>query len=322
MEQTLDNKPVAPIKGPDSLEAIQARIKAAEANPEVGKAHRLATGPVASTVQEPTPPTQAVGPEVKPPAPPTEPKKDGLEQFKGKDGIVDDGKIRKSNEHLERGIREREELLRKNKELLAKFTTVSQGLAETRKTAETLPPIAPPPPVAVDADEAFLRKLAQSEEQPLALRDLMREEFGAMIAPYKTQLMGAAQEADMRQKAAELQEIVNAGNTWIIKDGHVDLSPFDSVFTERPYLLQSRTPYLDALKFMDVPSGSASAPAQGGTPILGGGSAVPPPSSAPAVTTEQKMNELSTQFRNLLARGQTVEAGKVMEEMQRLNRGY
>jgi hypothetical protein len=164
--------------------------------------------------------------------------------------------------------------------------------------------------------------VAELENNPLALRDLIRSEIKVGIAPIQGRLQSADQEADLRSKAAELQSIVDAGHTWIYKDGQVDLSKFDEVFQERPYLLQGRTPYLDALRFMDTSNGSASAPAQGGTPILGGGSAVPPPSSSPTVTPEQKMGELSQKFRLLISRGQRTEANEVMKEMERLNRGY
>jgi hypothetical protein len=322
MEQVLDNKPVTPTTEHDTLEALNARIKAAEANPGDGKAHRMASDTVTSTVQEPTPTTPAEGSQPTVVTPPPVPKKEGLDQFKDKDGNVDDGKIRKANEHLERGLREREELLRKNKELLSKFTKTSQELAETKKAVESPPPQPPPAPAGLESDEEFLRRVAELEDKPLALRELIDMRVQALIGPIHGQLQNAAQEADMRSKAAELQELVNAGHSWIIKDGAVDLSRFEETFKERPWLLQSRTPYLDALRFMDVSSGMASAPAQGGTPILGGGSAVPPPSSAPAVTPEQKMKELSQQYRLLLSRGQIQDANKIMQEMDKLNRGY
>lgn len=318
MDQTTDNKSAPSAAPTDTVEALQARLKAAETDPHA-RDHRTTNDTVTSTVQAPSPATPPEGPKATPPAPPSEGKKDGLDQFKDKDGNVDDGKIRKANEHLERGIRDREELLRKNKELLAKFTKDSQELAATRRELETRQTATPPPAMPTNEDEAFLKRVAELENNPIALRDLIDETAARRTRSLEERLSRFEAEERNRTQAMELQQLVEAGHAWIIKEG---LGRFEDVFKEKPFLLQSRTPYLDALRFMENSSGAAPAPAQGGTPILGGGSATPPPSSAPTVTPEQRMGELSKQFHLHLQRGQVAEAGKVMEEMNRLNRGY
>lgn len=323
METTIDNNPSPPADAPrDTMEALAARLKAAEANPSLAKAHTTADGTVPSEAQK--------QPQTTPPAeektPPPAANKDGLQQFKDKDGNVDQTKIEKANEHLERGIKERDDLLKRNKDLLSKFTKTSQELAKTNKELQgqganiTMPEGGH----GDNLDEVFLKRVSKLEENPLVLRDLIREEARALLAKengeMRSVLDGLQRESLYATRAAELDELVKAGNTWIVTEG---LGRFEKVFEEKPYLLQSQTPYMDALRFMDATSGAAPAPAQGGapTPILGAGSAVPPPSSAPTATKKQKMAELGKQFREALQWSDRQGAAKIMDEMDRLEQG-
>ena len=298
--ETIEDKTPAPA-GPvrDTPEALAARLKAAEANPEVAKAHQTVNGNVSSEAQTQVPPTPP-----KPDTPPAEVKKDGLQQFKDKEGNVDAEKIRKSNEHLERGLRDKEELLKRNKELLSKFTKTSQEAAKVKKELGATAPI-PEGGQGDDIDDKrFLERLGAAQEDPKLLRKVIREEAAQLpqvreAVSFMEETKRERFEASMGQ---QLNELVQAGHTWIAKEG---LGRFNEVFDREPWLLQSRTPYLNAMKFMEIPQESAPAPAQGSqpVPVLGGGNAIPPPSSAPTATTEQKMKDLSSQFHTAVRRG-------------------
>lgn len=309
MEMTVDNTPqVAPVQ--DSREALEARIKAAEANPQVSKTHQVVGGTVASEAQ--------AQPETSPEpskTPAVDGKKDSLQQFKGKDGQVDISKIEKANEHLKQGIKDsKEKLLEENKKLLSEYTKTRQELSAVGK-------MAPPTPGAPDESErVFLEKLAKAGDDPKILRQLIREEALEIVRPLQNEWEQGKQDRVASRLTDELVELAESGESWIITEG---TGRFNDAFKARPWLLQSPTPYKDALKFIDAPRGPAPAPAQSGQaiPILGAGSAVPPPSSAPPATTEQRMTVLSAQFREALKWGDQASATKLMAEMSRLNNG-
>lgn len=323
METNSDNnpQPTATVQR-DTVEALTARLKAAEENPSVAKAHQTVNGTVASEAQKQPPSTPPA--EIK--TPPPEPNKDGLQQFKDKEGNVDPNRIQKANEHLERGIKEKEELLKRNRELLQKFTKASQEVSETKKQ---LGGIGAPTPIPEgggrDFDQAFLERVSKLEEDPLVLRELIRQEARSLLVQengeMRSMIEGMRQEGIYSQRASELDELIKAGHSWIATEG---LGRFEKVFEEKPFLLQSPTPYMDALRFIDASSnGSASAPAQSRqpTPILGSGSAVPPPTSAPTVTKEQKMSDLSKQLHDAMKWHDRQGAARIMAEMTRLEQG-
>lgn len=312
METTVDNNPTAPSAAPDTKEALAARIQAAEANPQSAKAHQTANGTVTSDAQaQPVPTPPAVTPQ--PPA-----NKDSLQQFKDKEGNVDDSKIEKANEHLKQGIKEkREALLQENKKLLSEFTKTSQEVKKVRELGAQAP--IPEGGQPVDENRRFLELMAKADNDPTILRQLIREEAEAIINPLRSEWEQGKQDRAANQLTDELVELAESGATWIVTEG---TGRFQDVFKSRPWLMQSQTPYKDAMKFMDVPKGPAPAPAQGGTiPILGSGSAVPPPSSAPTATTEQKMSDLSAKFREALKWNDRSEANRLMAEMTRLESG-
>lgn len=301
----------------DSLEALAARLKTAELNPEAAKAH-VVGGKAASEVQEQTQakPTEAA---ITPPPAGT---KEGLPQTMDK-GEVPLSEIQKRNEHLEKGIKEKEELLRRNKELLAKFHQTSQAAAETGKQLGAAKPL-PEGGHGQELDKAFLARLAKANDDPLVLRDLIREEARNLltqeVGPIRSEWEQSKQDRVWSRYGEELVDLAKAGHTWIATEG---LERFERVFQEKPYLLQSPTPYMDAMRFIDAPTGPAAVSAQNGkpAPILGGGSAVPPPSSAPAATTEQKMADLSKKFQEAAKWNDRKGMAELMEQMTRLNQG-
>ena len=325
MESTADKNPqqTASVQG-DTIQALEARLKAAEANPAEAREHRrMGDGNVASEAQTKTETTTVQDEKT----PPGTGDKDGLRQFKDKGGKVDDSRIEKANEHLERGLKQREELLKRNKELLSKFTKTSMELAETKKALGAGGGALSQMPEGgggQDLDKAFLGRLAKAEEDPLVLRELIREEARALYSQESNEIRSAVESIRRdkyhSERVAELVQLVEEGHTWIETEG---LERFDRVFQEKPFLMQSPTPYLDAMAFIKPLAGAASAPARSGgpIPILGSGSAVPPPSSQPTATKEQKMNELSKQFHEALKWNDRVGAQKIMEEMDRHEQG-
>jgi hypothetical protein len=247
-----------------------------------------------------------------------------LQQFKDKEGQVDTGKIQKANEHLERGIKEREELVRRNKELLSKFTKTSQELARTNKDLGGYGSNQPIQEGGQGQDvdsQRFLERLERVADDPLLFRELIREEARNANGDVRGAVEGMQKESAFSTRAQELNELVRAGHSWIVTEG---LGRFEKVFEEKPFLLQSGTPYMDAMRFIDSPpNGSAPTTAQGGnsTPILGSGSAVPPPSSTPPATKERKMADLSQQLHEAFQYGEKDRAAKIMAEMNRLELG-
>lgn len=299
---------------PDTLSALEARIKSAEAQPEIGKRHQTAGENATSAVQAQVPANPPSG------EAPKEANKDGLQQFRDKDGEVSTDKILKANEHLEKAIREKEDLIRQNKELLGKFSKASE---EAKRTAK-----------AVDGQretfqvrggglpEEDRKKLwAEVEKNPDALLDYVEQIAEQKARRYGSKVEEMEQERILTARANELDDLVRAGNTWIKTEG---LGRFEEVFKQRPFLLQSPTPYVDALRFIDPPSnGTTAAPAQGGkgTPILGAGHAVPPPSSAPPVTPDARMKQLSAELQNAMRDGDGKRQQELWAEYERLYKG-
>lgn len=301
----------------DSVEALAARLKQAELNPDAAKAH-VVGGKAASEVQAQT--------QTKPPeamTPPPDGTKEGLPQTTDK-GEVSLSEIQKRNEHLEKGIKEKEELLKRNKELLAKFHQTSQEASKTGKQLGAVQSVPEGGQGQEIDDKRFLDALAKSNEDPLVLKKLFSEMAEAAaerkFGPALSEWQKAKQDDVWSGYGEELVALAKAGNTWIATEG---LERFERVFQEKPFLLKSPTPYMDAMRFIDAPIGPAAVPAQNGkpAPILGGGSAVPPPSSAPAATTEQKMADLSIKFREAARWNDRKVMSEIMEQMNRLERG-
>lgn len=265
-------------------------------------------------------PTVQAKPEVNPP-PVTAPdakKTDGLQQFRNKDGEVDPSLIEKANQHLEKGIQSKEEriksLLGKNKELMQKFTKTSQEA----KQAEAKPP-EPVQPIRLDnltpeLKQKFAEKL--QADPVAAILEIGQLAARNEVTPLASEWQNTKQDRIDRRMAEELDSLVDQGHSWIQTEG---LERFEKVFQQKPYLRQSETPYSDALRFMDVPQGNGTQPGQAQpgpkTPILGSNTGVPPSSFQAPVSTEQSMNNLSTQITLALQRGDRKSAMEYQKQL-------
>lgn len=228
-----------------------------------------------------------------------------------KDGHVSEEKILKANEHLEKGIKDKEarleELLKRNKELRRKFGDVGQVVKETE--------------ASLSPEELTRKELDELEKNPV---HYIKGSIKSEIQSIRAELEGMKAETRYTGEARELDSLVERGHSWIIEQG---LGRFEEIFKERPYLLQSKTPYKDAVRFMsDVPSnGAAPGSAQAGRtplPILGSGTVAPPPSQEQAASSEQRMEDLSRKLRSALEHNDRATAMRLMQDMDKLQRGY
>lgn len=289
--------------GKGTLAEIQARVDAAE------RAGLNNLPPADVTPPQPT--TQNV--EAAPPAvPDAEPKVniDGiLQQPKDKESKLDEGKILKSNEHLEKAIVSRTEraalLQKQNKELREKFRQATEEVkrleSERPSPFDGMDPDHMPDEfkkqLELDADKDFFGTNAKF------VTAIIRREMHRDVTPLKNQINEIHQKTRDTSEANELDELIEQGHTWIADEG---LARFEREFKARPYLLQSQTPYKDALRFIDdVPLARNSAPGSAQpvvrSPILGANRAVPSPSPMPPVTIESSMEQLSHQIQEALS---------------------
>lgn len=263
---------------------IEARIKAFE-NPEVKEPvlEQPATPAVVDQVQNVTTPTPQEGDTTTVEVP---------QQFQNKDGKLDEEKIQKSNEHLRKGVEDRQaKLIKLNKELREKFREMGTKVNQEQSKAEAEAALGEIPKGQLTPEQK--KKIAEElEKDPVeAILALNRIIAKQELEPHINDIQNIKQDRTESRELRELDELVNSGHDWIVSDG---LSRFEAAFKERPWLRQSNTPYRDALKFIDVP-GQQPTQAQVGprTPILGASRAVPPPSSVPSVSPEQHLAELS-----------------------------
>lgn len=311
----------------DTLAAIKARVEQAEAinPPETRDAIPEPVTPPPVQVQE----TDPVSTE----------KPDHLQKFRDKDGQVSEEKLLKSNEHLEKGIAEKQKLLemskedrqalliKQNKELNKKFTQMSQEIAKDKPVVPTSPFAGViPDELTPEVKQELLGRLEKGEV--IEVMAQVSKAYGHMAADQKVnQRMSKWEklEAEMAdtQSMKQLDSLVDKGHTWIVTEG---MGRFESVFQEHPEIRNLKDPYRAALGYMDdLPTnGSASPRAQGrsSTPILGAGGAVPPPHSGPTVSTEQEMEKLSANLRVALQRNNKAEISKIQTQMDKLERGY
>ncbi len=285
----------------DTLASIAASVQAEEARrvAEANTQEPQVPAPAASAVQQGTPITQDPLAKKGIPA--------GLVD---KDGQVSEDKILKANESLEKATKDKEarleELLKRNKELRRKFGDVGQTVKQVEASQSP--------------DEVYRKEMEQLEKNPVQyIRGSVQSEIQALRA----EIQSMKAETVETGQARELDALVEQGHSWIQDEG---LKRFEDVFQERPYLLQSRTPYRDAVRFMtDLPSnGAAAVPAQNGRslPILGGGHAAPPPSQEPPASTEMRMEEMSKKLESALRHGDRAAASRLMRDMDKLERGY
>lgn len=313
MPETIEGATDSENKGKSSREelaSIAARVKAEEA-----KMTSSQLDPMAVTAATPGP-QQIVPPMQDDKAPPS--KMDDVPlKFRGKDGQVSEDKILKANEHLEKAIPEKEErlkeLLRRHKDLEQKFTRTSQEVRRVEKEV----PIDQAPAQPVEFRKKFLEDL---EKDPVSAIERLVDVKSQAI---RERLEQSELKTRALEQAEELDSLVRNGNEWIYTEG---LGRFEQVFQERPYLRNSPTPYLDAVRFMEPqsPKGAANGSAQPirTTPILGAGSATPPPSSEPPESKEQAMQKLSEKWKLAAQHGDKKTMSQIMVAMDKLERGY
>jgi len=300
-----------------SLKDIEARIKEFE-NPTTA-------APTPPPAPEPTATPAEVG-QLQTPTPPTATPAEATtvevpQQFKDKDGKLDEEKLQKSNEHLRKGIEDREaKLLKLNKELREKFRQSGAALNQEKSKAE--------------AETSFAEllkggKLTPEVKQKLA-EEIEKDPIEGMIAinrliarqetePYRGAIQNIVEERAETNELKELDSLVRDGHDWIVSEG---LGRFEQAFRDRPWLRQSTTPYKDALRFIDVP-GQQPPVAQVGpkTPILGASRAVPPPSPVPPVSPDQQLNELSQALNAAIRNKDYKTAGELEAKMDAAYKG-
>lgn len=292
---------------------IEARIKAFE-SPQVPE-------PTPEPVATPEVPAQ-VKEVATPPVTPTEGTKvDIPQQFKDKDGSLDEEKITKSNEHLQKGILERQEkLIKLNKELREQFRQSGTKLSEEKAKAEAETVIEKINTGKLTPEEK--KKIAEEfEKDPVeALLAFNRVITKQEIEPHLKKLYSLDAEARESKEIKELDDLAREdGNEWILTEG---TARFSEVFKTRPYLLQSPTPYRDALRFMES-KGQQPTQAQVGpkTPILGASKAVPPPSPVPPVSPEQELADISRELRMAIKNKEYGKATELEKKMDILYKG-
>jgi len=301
-----------------SKEEMMARIAEAEgkglaglfnAPPEPGPAVQVETR--APIVTAPLP--VAVPPTPQPKA--DETKLPNVQKFKEPDGSLNLDKIEKSNEHLQRGIEDRtEKLLALNRELQKKFTQTGQELSAKSKTL--------PEPDVLEFTEEGKKKIIDDLEKDFVgtMDKVVRTHVKLATSTLAEDVARMKEQTRESRELKELDDLVKDGNEWIITEG---LGKFEKVFSERPYLRQSKTPFNDALRFMEVPRRDSQPTARVGaqTPILGASQTVPPPSALPPSTPERDIEILSVELRNSIASKDFQKAREIEAQMDRVYKG-
>lgn len=259
-------------------------------------------------------------------------KPDSLQQFRDKEGNVDPQKIEKSNEHLQKLADDKEarlqSLIKMNKELRRKESEASKGIKqEEGRLAEVYPEL-----VTGKMSPEFKQKLhSDLEKDPVEaivnLAALVAEQkANEKTARFEKELASLRGETRDDSLVKELDDIGQNGHSWVYSPEGSKL--FDEAFQERPWLLQSRTPYKDALRFINAPVDRQPdvTPSVRSTPTLGGGRAVPPPTSQPTVSPEQQLRDMRREAMVAIARGDMKRANELAEKMRdedrRSIRGY
>jgi hypothetical protein len=239
------------------------------------------------------------------------------------DGTVDEAKLQKATQHIEKAILSKEEQLAKYKDLQKKYTQLSQEVKSEEKVVPK-----------VDLYKAGLRPEDFSPEFRDKLQKDMEQDFvgtwlKATTAIVKSALDPLVQERQQEQAVQRderiykrLDELASKpGNEWVLSDE--GMGKFDSVFKERPYLWQSHDPYGDAYHFID---GKPEYQAQQGqvaqapkpTPILGAGRAVPPVTSQPSVSAQAQLQKLNSDMMEALATKDWARAADIQRQKDRL----
>jgi hypothetical protein len=243
-----------------------------------------------------------------------------LSQPKGKSGDVSEEQIQKDTEHLKADLAKKEarkaELLQQYKDLQRQYTPVAQEVKKLEKEVQTQAPSQNGDRVDIPID--FRKKFTEDlEKDPVeAIVKLASVIADGRLDGFRreTGIDKFRENMEDQKRDRELDSLAKEGHTWIHEEG---LERFVDVFKERPYLLNSPTPFRDATRFMEgLPSKSnGQSPAQGPrTPTLSSSGSLPPPTS-PADTLESSYASLDSQYDRAIKRGDIREAKKIMGKM-------
>jgi len=318
--QDTNAAPVEPAKDyVEDTNAIVARLEAeAKAKREAATRPTASTTPAATVAMDAPTQTDGTPPVAKAPA---ATKPDSLQQFRDKEGNLDPAKAEQSREHLQKHVEDKEAralaIAKAVSELRKREAKATQEIkAGEKELASALPDLTP----GKLSPEIRQKLLSDLEKDPVeAIVNLTAIIAEQRIKPHVQELGSLRGESREKALATELDDIGQNGHPWVYSTEGSKL--FDDAFQERPWLLQSRTPYKDALRFINAPVAQQpdAAPSVRSTPTLGGGRAVPPPSPTPTETPGQKLSNLKAQFAIAISQERDLEkANKIGLEIKRL----
>jgi hypothetical protein len=300
----------------DPRAVLEAQIKQFEANQAAAASAVAAPETTADSAAQPQE-------SATPPAPKEEPQgnKDKVPAgFVKEDGSLDEDKIQKSTEHLEKGIEDKSQRITKYKELQRKFTSVSQEAKKEEAKAADFG-------LQQMKDYNFspeFREFFKSEYERDPIGALAK--LGDAIAEQKVAELRREREQERRERLDEmrlqgLDELASRkGNEWLLTDD--GFAKVEKVLSERPYLWQDKNPYEAALRFIDDRPSPAQAPGQAQTgqrtPILSGSRAVPPPSSTQPPSPAQELARLTAEQNHWLAHGNVTKANEIQRQKDEL----
>lgn len=296
-----------------SRPSLQERLQAGEAKRKA--VLEAAAAPTAETVKSPDAAATATPKEGN--------KTEAPQQFKKPDGTVDETKLDKSTQHLEKSL---EEKLAKYKELQRKFTQVSQETAKAEKAAPAAPAAAPqqaaPAPMEIpDGFEAFKQRLGEGlrSEDPNKQLETLAESF-VLAAQFAEQRVAQklAEEKRQAEMLSKLDQHAKA-NPWVYDDK--GFQAIQEVLINEPALMKTRDPYGVAIallkdKFQADNAVKTSSPGPK-TPILGASGAVPPSVSEP-VSDGKRLEQLKNEL--LENRGNSSKQATILREMDKVRR--
>lgn len=332
METLSGNNSVEIKGGQGTLAEIQARVVAAEAMGLDQIPAIPGENPASQTqVQDRTNPAVSDAKQ-------SENTVDVPQQYKDKEGKLAEKRVLDANEHLVKSANldqtevakkteeimqlpesERQErLIKFNKELLEQH----RQYKVKAKEEEAKKPISPDLDLENLTPEFRDRLMKDAETDfPATMIKLAKavaaREVDNRNRSLESKLTQIDEERLERSSFKELDTLVKEGHDWILSEG---IGRINEVLKERPYLNQSKTPFRDAVRFIELPNSgtntNGSAQAVRTSPILGANRAVPPPSSLQPVTAESEMESLSIQFNKALAGKNKALANELLAKME------
>jgi hypothetical protein len=299
--------------GNKTLAQIQAEVAAFEANPVDPGAPDVSTPPVANAPAPVTPPEKAATPDPGTP-PATEPAKP----------------TQQPQETAEKVVSETPKATEPVKDWEAAYKGLQRTIDKVQKENSELKagtPKAQEAPIEADVftPESKARFSQDVEKDPVeAIARLVRSITAQEVTPLKSKFEANEAEKLEASRIASLDALAKEGHEWLkTTDG---IEKMKSVMVANPELWKTKDPYRAALGFIpDLPSKAGQrGPAQstGLTPILGAAGAMPPTVSAPAMSKMAKLESLQQEVVTAQSRGQWDKAGKLLKEMDEIDRGY